>query len=170
MLCIDGYMMPVVWHVISPVLFKILQYLQRGLLQKLNLCSLVEFPWGWILEMVGLQIFSVEPFVSFPFLVRNWSTFSCLFPWVVGSGVLSTGSVAVGVLWFGFVFSSPAFFDFFLNAASPIYTTHVSDYNMRIHWQFIMMLPYLLPDRCGFFHAWCGSSGFGCVNLFIPLY
>ena len=38
---------------------------------------------------------------------------------------------------------------------------------MRIHWQCIMMLPYLLPDRWVFFyHAWCGSSDFGCFIVY----
>ena len=50
-LCIDGYTVPVIWHVISPVLFRILPYLLRDLLRKLNPHSLQEVPRDGISKM-----------------------------------------------------------------------------------------------------------------------
>ena len=47
--------MPVVWHVISSVLFRIL-YLQRDLLQKLNPRSLEVVPRDGVLKMKGLRL------------------------------------------------------------------------------------------------------------------
>ena len=87
--------MPVVWqwYVICPILFRILQYLQSILFQKLKPHSLAEVPVG-----LGFRFNSREAFGSIALglsesLVRNWSILSCLTPgkwsyWpLVGSGL-----------------------------------------------------------------------------------
>ena len=79
MLCIEGYIVPVVLH-LSGVLFSILQYLQRDLLQKLNPCSLVEVPRCLGLEMNVMFIFGIVSPISSSFVVSNWSTLNCLSP------------------------------------------------------------------------------------------
>ena len=72
------YTMAVVWHVLSPVLFRILQYLQSGLMQKLNspilrLKFLEAAFWRWwiggyfLLSYCMLLIFGEE--LIWPFLV-----------------------------------------------------------------------------------------------------
>ena len=69
--------MPVVWHVICPDLFTILQYLQSVVLHKLKPRSLVEVPVGLGFRFKGgLAFGSIDLWFS-ESLVRNWSILSC---------------------------------------------------------------------------------------------
>ena len=99
MLCIEGCTMPVVWHVICPNLFRILQYLQNVVLQKLKPCSLAEVPVGlgfWFgcgLAFGGIALGFSES------LGRKWSILSCLTPGAFGSWLVVACSVTFGVMY-----------------------------------------------------------------------
>ena len=100
--------MLLVWHVICPGLFMILQFLQSVVLQKLKPCSLAKVPVGLgfrFEDRAALGSIALEFSKS---LVRNWSILSCLTPGAISSCLVVACLVTFGVVRLGLHFSSPA--------------------------------------------------------------
>ena len=90
--------MPVVWHVSCPDLFKVLQYLQSVLLQKLKSHSSVEMPVGFAFKFEGREALGSVALGFSESLVRNWSILSCLTPGAFGSWL----GVACSITFWGY--------------------------------------------------------------------
>ena len=108
MLCIAWYTMPVVRHVISTDLFRILQYLQSVLLQKLKSDLLVEVPVGLGFRFKGREAFGCIALGFSESLVRNCSILICFTSRAIGSRLVVACSVTFSVIWLGLHFSSLA--------------------------------------------------------------